>query len=270
MDLALDATGAVISATFDNVLVEIGRNYTYAKPPVGRADYDILYEMAVKRDRNVKSAADVVAHWMTTINTLSGAELSRRGGGIFRCVGGGAGDMDAAPAHLDDDSRRVIGQWRQSSGTYVSGAAAPADHYAHISSPIRRIVDLLNQIIFWGAAASPAAKSFLENWVGELDYINTSFRNIRKIQRDCDILYLVAGGTAVAGRQYEGVVFDEVQKVGGGYTYVVYLREIKMISKIIVSAGARLTTYGVYRFEILVFEKEDTLIKKCKLALINF
>ena len=59
------------------------------------------------------------------------------------------------------------------------------DTYLHISSPIRRLVDLLNLIQIQEDLGlfkfTDSAYKFYAKWISKLDYINTTMRSIRKV-----------------------------------------------------------------------------------------
>ena len=63
--------------------------------------------------------------------------------------------------------------------------------YTHITSPIRRLVDLLNSITLqkhlglWNFNNN--AIEFYNKWFNDLDYINLMMRSIRKVQNNCNI-----------------------------------------------------------------------------------
>ena len=64
------------------------------------------------------------------------------------------------------------------------------DTYLHISSPIRRLVDLLNLIQIQenlGLFKFTDPHINFTKWISKLDYINTTMRLIRKVQSDCNI-----------------------------------------------------------------------------------
>ena len=65
--------------------------------------------------------------------------------------------------------------------------------YLQTTSPIRRLVDLLNNICIMNVQTcfkydSDVSNVFYNSWIKRLDYINISSRAIRKIQYKCQIL----------------------------------------------------------------------------------
>ena len=79
---------------------------------------------------------------------------------------------------------------------------------------------------------SQDARSFLENWLSQMDYLNTTMRAIRKIQTDCTILQRCFDNPEIMERTYSGILFDKVVRNDGYYSYMVYLKELKLLSRI--------------------------------------
>ena len=68
------------------------------------------------------------------------------------------------------------------------------DAYVHITSPIRRLVDLLNILVLQDALGlfpfTAKSGAFYKKWTNEtaLTYINETMRSIRRVQNDCALL----------------------------------------------------------------------------------
>jgi hypothetical protein len=179
------------------------------------------------------------------------------------------------PETLDNDTRHVIETWSYTSGQYVTSAFPTT--YIHITSPIRRLVDLLNQIMFMENEGllrkkSKSAAEFLEKWMGELDYINTAMRAIKKIQTDCYLLEKCVTCPEVLEKTYQGIVFDKIERRNdcGICTYMVYLKELRLLSRVSVlcsSPESDMENYSCANFKICLFEDKVSLRQKIKLAI---
>jgi len=108
--------------------------------------------------------------------------------------------------------------------------------YTHITSPIRRLVDLLNMIKIQETLGflnlSEDMNKFYNYWIDNLDYINTTMRAIRKIQIDCNILNMCVNNKTIIEKAYTGYVFDKVDRENKYSQYNVYLPELKIISRV--------------------------------------
>ena len=155
------------------------------------------------------------------------------------------------------------------------------DAYIHITSPIRRLVDLLNIIqlqknlnmILLGNETN----IFYNKWITKIEYINTTMRNIRKIQNECNLLAMCTISVAqfrlgsderldICDKIYEGYCFDKMIRNGGLFQYVVYLPELKMTSKIVTRVD--MEEYSRQNYKLYIFQDEDKLRKKIRIQLL--
>ena len=93
---------------------------------------------------------------------------------------------------------KFLKNWNSYGGKYTkyenqkSHEILELDSYVHITSPIRRLVDLLNMIVLQNSLGlmdySEKSKSFYTNWLSKIDYINETMKAIRKVQNNCELL----------------------------------------------------------------------------------
>jgi len=142
--------------------------------------------------------------------------------------------------------------------------------YVHITSPIRRLVDLLNMIQFQKilhmVELSESINEFYDKWLNDLEYINTTMRSIRKIQIDCSLLDLCNNKPELLNKDYDGYVFDKIIRHDGLYQYIVFLPELKMNSRITIREN--MENYDLRKFRLYLFNNEEKFKKKIRLQLI--
>jgi hypothetical protein len=142
--------------------------------------------------------------------------------------------------------------------------------YVHITSPIRRLVDLLNSIKLQTNlniySFSNEANKFYNNWLDKLDYINVTMRAIRKVQNDCTLLELLTKDPELKEKEFEGYLFDKIKRNDGLFQYIVYLHNIKVVSRI--TARQDLNNYSKVMFKIYLISDENTLKKKIRLQML--
>jgi exoribonuclease R len=143
--------------------------------------------------------------------------------------------------------------------------------YIHITSPIRRLVDLLNQMMMFMRMGliremSQDAKEFLDDWLNKIDYINTSMRSIRKIQTDCDLVHRCFTDPEIMNKEHVGVVFDKIAK-NDLFSYMVYLENIKLLSRI--TTREDIENYTSVNFKLFLFEDENKIKKKIRLHIVT-
>ena len=101
------------------------------------------------------------------------------------------------------------------------------ENYVHFTSPIRRLVDLLNQIYVWPLiglssdnklstenprtyTGTSEMSDFLEKWTSSTNmcYINDTMKSIRRTQTSCELVYMCYNNRDIL-QTYTGVVFDK-------------------------------------------------------------
>jgi len=282
MDVVVDASGRLLleSATFAAAIVRVCKNYVYEDPKMLETDetYKTIAHATTKLDSSMKDSHDVVAYWMIAINRICGDYMASHQFGVFRSAKyinkNKASTLDEA---LSIDARRVISMWNNVSGQYMlfneltehGHEVMNLKSYVHISSPIRRLVDLLNQMLILKkmnlvVSMSPDAEAFLESWLSQLDYVNTSVRSIRKVQTDCELVHRCFTQPEIMSNEHNGIVFDKVQKGDcDAYSYMVYLEDIKLLSRITLRED--LTNYSSHPFKLYLFEDEDKIQRKIRI-----
>ena len=67
----------------------------------------------------------------------------------------------------------------------------------------------------------------------------------------------------VMEKEYEGYVFDKIKRNDGLYQYVVYLPDLKLVSRL--KERDELANYECCKFTLYVFNDEDRLKKKIRI-----
>ena len=144
------------------------------------------------------------------------------------------------------------------------------DAYIHITSPIRRLVDLLNLIKFQEvlqlSTLSQNASDFYLYWTDKIDYINVTMRAIKKIQNDCSLLDTFNKG-CILDKLYDGYCFDKIARSDGLFQYIVFLPELKLTSKVTIRED--LNNYQLKQYKLFLFNNEERFKKKIRLQLCN-
>ena len=284
MDIIVDNEGNILNEkeiTYKNVRVKVKKNYVYEDPVMLAKDihYINLLGITRKRDSEVETSHDVVAHWMILMNSLTGSKMIDEKFGIFRSA-----TYLKKPENvygLDVETTRAIQNWNNTTGQYVTYTdGVYLDHellnlksYIHITSPIRRLVDLLNQMMLFERfglvkSFSKESSEFLNKWLKEIDYLNTSMRSIRKIQTDCALVDKCFNNPEIIEKVYHGTVFDKIVKSDTTINYMVYLPELKLLSRIS-SSHIHMENYTKGEFKIFLFEDEDKTKKKIRIQPVN-
>ena len=244
---------------FKNALINIQKNYTYEDKKLEKNPaYKVLRTLAKTDDSH-----DVVAFWMIKMNVLAAEHLRDLGKGIFR-TSDGENILEKPMFKGGGLSRQALPLGELVLPAVYSEVCAPhsqlgVDAYVHITSPIRRLVDILNQILFQ-SGVSVLCQAFLDKWTRQLDLVNRATKDIRKTQMDCELLALADKNGS--SQELSGILFDR-NFVSGKYEYTVYLEEIKMFSRI--KLEECIENFTKSQFRIFVFDDEDRLCRKIQL-----
>ena len=293
LDIIIDnETNQVISMKYNNSIICVKNNYVYEeKELLKNSNYNKLFNITsnlsnkYKYINSIEDSHDVVSYLMIFMNYYCGQDLMKYNNGIFRSTTTTTTTTNTNTntniLHCDMPSEvsKFITIWNSFSGQYVDFSKTnmtrheilDMDAYIHITSPIRRLVDLLNMIQFQEnnnlIKLSEKAKCFYNKWINELEYINTTMRSIRKVQNDCNLLNICSNSPEILLKIYDGYCFDKITRNDGLYQFIVYLPEIKLSSRIIIRKD--LQNYQVGKFKLFLFNDEEKFKKKIRLQLLE-
>ncbi len=264
-----------------NSAVNLFKNYIYDEDDLlNDKDYQLILETCRKLSKNknyvsdITTSGDVVTYLMILMNHECGREMLKTQTGIFRSAV--FTPKVEIPKHLPDDVYKFLHNWSNFSGQYMLDV--PQGHeilklesYIHITSPIRRLVDLLNLIKFQEnhniLPLSEKAKEFYTSWTEQMEYINITMRAIRKVQTDCNLLEMCTNHPETLQKEYDGYLFDKIYRNDGLYQYIVFIPELRLTTRI--TNRADVENYGSRKFNLHIFFDEDRLKKKIRIQLLE-
>jgi exoribonuclease R len=279
---------AIIDVKYGNCLIKVARNFCYEEASLLRNEkytslLDITKNLSQKNRyiSSVKNSHDVVCYLMILMNYYCATEMLKHKTGIFRST-----IMKrecSVPDSVPEDVAKFIKIWNSASGQYIDGTLVTnsdtgsmrhelldMDAYIHITSPIRRLVDLLNMIkiqsILGLVKLSENVDKFYEKWLRDLEYINTTMRSIRKVQCDCTLLDLCANNADVIDKEYDGYIFDKINRNDGLFQYIVFLPELKLSSRITLRDDFE--NFESRKFKLFLFNDEESFKRKIRLHLV--
>ena len=288
MDVFIEGEGRethIADIKYSNCKIRVYKNYCYEGADLlGSENYQQLFALTnqlcrkYKYINNVRNSHEVVSYLMIFMNYHSAKELVLKKSGICRSTVVKKGVQ--MPEELPEDVAKFIKIWNSSAGQYLDVSALKEcdsfshdilemDAYIHITSPIRRLVDLLNMIKIQQVneilTMSEDALAFYDKWIADLEYINVTMRSIRKVQNDCSLLDICNNNPEIMERLYDGYAFDKIVRNDGLYQYIVYLPELKLTSR--VTMRENLDNYQAGKYKLYLFNDEENLKKKIRLQL---
>ena len=275
----------IIQIKYSNCMIKVYKNYSYEEPSLLiNQNYIKLMDTTKKLSKkykyinNVRNSHELVCYLMILMNYNCATEMIKYKAGIFRSTI--IKKEFSVPDNIPEDVGKFIKIWNSSSGQYINGEELDSkqirhemlelDAYIHITSPIRRLVDLLNIIKFQQNTGiiqlSESANKFYNKWLGDLEYINTTMRSIRRIQVDCTLLDLCANNIDIMEKEYDGYLFDKILRNDGLFQFMVFLPELKLSSRI--TLRDNIDNFENKKFKLFLFNDEASFKKKIRLHLI--
>jgi hypothetical protein len=223
--------------TFSQQHVKITKNYVYEEPALLSSKHykrilSIVQKMASVISFNMEipqNSHELIMYLMILMNHQCALRLER---GILRKVSKIASNEHPA----------IFAAWMNWFGEYV---CEKSEHgmlgvvYAHVTSPIRRLVDIINLARLQGIG-----NDFCDHWMGRIDFINERMKAIKKVQHNCELMK-----RCLEGGEYEAIGMEDC----------LYIPELRMISKPI--------GLGKMRVKIAIVENKEAF-KKVKFIII--
>ena len=263
----------VESTTLSNCLIQVKRNYVYEERDLLKnADYKQLMAISKELTKNAEysylptigDSHDVVAYFMLFMNHCCAKYLKRIETGILRRT-----EAFSLPFLVNADEL-CRGEYIQPQQSQIRHESLNLDVYTHITSPIRRIVDLLNMLILQHSLNlfkfSPDAFAFYDKWTNKLEHINGTMRKIKRVQNDCELLHLCNKNAAMLDKPYDGHCFDK-RETKGMYEYSIYLPELKIVS--VIRVPDELNETIDYKCKLYMFNNEEKYKRKIRVQLLN-
>ena len=282
MDIYLDENGVIIEKKYLNTSIKVKRNFAYEeKDLLNNSEYKKLFIIVKLMNKqnyyldHIHSSHDVINYLMVLMNYLSAKEFLKYNNGLFRSFK--YNNDYYIPDGISDELKKFLKTWYGNGSKYVK---VEEDHhhdimkfneYIHITSPIRRLVDLLNLLQLQDnlniLSFNDKSKLFYHEWIKDdmIDYINLTMRSIRKVQNDCELLTKLIQIPYLLETIYSGCVFDKIQRKDGLFQYVVFLKELKLVSKLI--TYKEISDYTEHNFKLYLFQDKEQLKRKVRIEL---
>lgn len=282
LDIHIDINYNITSYKLVNTVIKVTNNLRYDTNDMNN---NSLYKQAFKIVKalsrkkmyidNIKSSHSFIAYLMIMMNHYCATVLFDNNIGIYRTM---SYSIAEKPQVVEDNEiSNFIKGWNSSGGQYckisdcISHDALNLEKYIHITSPIRRLVDLLNiidiQLVLKLANFTHKAITFHTYWTTntQIAHINSTMRSIRKVQNDCNLLYMCTNQSEILCKKHRGFIFDKMKRSDGIFQYQVYLTHLKIAKKTFSSIDVSNNNY--YNFELYLFRDQIQLYQKVRLLL---
>jgi exoribonuclease R len=268
-DRMTDGSFELASITYENAMIRVKTNYAYEDNALLKSDdYSLLKQIAQTLDKECVDSHDsheVVATFMKFMNKSCAETLATMNTGIFRNQKGGPERMsNSTEGGPLSGSHRTV--WSAFGGplsaTYSTENEGHAhmglSHYTHITSPIRRLVDLINMRILMNGS-----KIYLES--STIEKINKMSKSAKKAQMDCELYSKVLD--ADPKTIYTGAIVDIDTDEFGKVTHTIYLEELNTYARVI--NNTRVMQVKPTRYRVHIFDDEHSLRRKIRVECID-
>ena len=263
-----------IDIEFNNCIINVKNNFVYNDPILKKtkdykllSDYVRILHKIHKFSSSINISEDIISYLMMFMNYKCSTKFVQYKSGIFR-----SSSFKEPKENIPDELLKFIQIFNSSAGVYTTDVYKPHellkfDSYLHITSPIRRIVDLLNSMVLLSNEKlfvfTNEAHNFYDQWIQKLDYINKTSRIIRKIQYDCNLLNHFYNDNNLSYKIFKGYIFDKLYRNDGLIQYTVYIPELKMVSRLTINI--EYDNYSKHDFSIHIIKNTDSFKKKVRL-----
>jgi len=291
MDYAVYPDGSH-AVSFKNTKIVVKKNYRYEADNLLRNPiYKSLLDITHKMDRNIKDSHEVVAYWMIKMNEEIGTVLYKNKMGVFRLAKRsipasesplgiiGLSEANAGSRINDIETEKMLYNFHNhicseystfKEGEQYTHSVMLVENYVHFTSPIRRLVDLLNQIYIWGILGYTQTQEmmcFVEKWTSSptVCYINDTMKAIRRTQSSCELVYMCYNNHNIL-QNYMGIVFDKTAAMDEQYEYTVYIKDLKYLSHI--KCEKNIEVFSKVECKVFVFHDKTTVRDKIVLEIL--
>ena len=283
MDLSVH-NNTIMDVSFKNVMIQVSHNYTYEDTKLlKKKDYKSLFnkvQFLVDNKKNIAStmkmkvstSRDLVEYLMITLNYQVAlcTRSHSAGGGIYKSIAQPnlseySDEFIQNPKMVEYMKRGKFGPSKYI--TFAGMDDAPSEGlYLPITSPIRKLVDLINltitQHVHNVGVFSRNAMDFCDAWSEKIDIITHYTKETKHLEYECKLLKTCSDNLA---KDYEGVIVDIITE-NDATKYTVYLPELEVSLRMKHTTDSLSLLGTSNRYKLYLFEKETTLVKKIRIS----
>lgn len=271
MDFEIDLLAKTIQPIeTKQCIIRVKRNFDYtSKGLESYPPYKNLLNVTKKFNPEITESHSLVAFWMMQMNQEIARELHQKKIGIFR-ISSSSLSSSSTPIKPNTNTDIFWYIWENAiSGKYVTYSEEITDYqhnvigvpiYTHFTSPIRRIVDVYNQLAWISTMEEKKERKEIIVLVPSfIDKINQDTKTIRKIQTESKMLFLL--NDSEEPLQTKGNIIQVQEN-----RITVYLPEYKTIYSCKTPADLDISMEKrEYDCKIYKYEREQDYRKKIKL-----
>lgn len=281
LDITIYENGDIVFGSISNAAIRVSENYCYGDSRLNcDPDYVRLLKLTRRMNPSVTDSRDMVAHWMIVMNSHCAEYMHKHAIGIFRTchtqpmTSTGHVHPLSDAFDLSSDEKNAVRNWKMGIvGDYVpyskdvvlKHTEMGRDVYTHVTSPIRRLVDLINQasILRQGISESSCADAFINSWMSRVPILSRYSSDAGSVSRVCELMRVCESLEITdASPNYRGIWLS--RDSGDGFRWV-YIAELKLTRRVKVSiSDSKSSDNNVGIFGIIWFSRECDVQKKIR------
>jgi exoribonuclease R len=287
----------IYNICYNNCKIVVSENFVYESNKLIKSkNYKLLFKTITSLISkynyisSINDSHDIIQFMMILMNIECAKILHYHKKGIFRC---NDDDINLTPdIPYDKERQDILNIYNNSRTKYhsltnnlntsddcLNHSALNVTMYVHITSPIRRIVDLINittiQIILKLKDFNKESHDFIYNWHNDIKYINSTTRIINKLQNEFNNLDLCLNNTnniltdvhdcfIVNVIHINNNENNENNKIANKYT--IYIQHLKIFINLV--TYEILIKYNKYKCKLYLFQNENITNQKIKAQII--
>ena len=271
------------SQSFHRTLIRVQKNDAYEDPDLlTNPDYQTLLNLLTLVNLQVPNGMDsheVVEQTMLLINHCAATILKSCKTGIFRTVKSSK-SSSSVPESLPEDVQQYIKRWHShNAGIYTVFEEGTSTHhdllgldaYVHISSPIRRAVDIANLVALYkvhGWPLSQQAIHFYEKIESQLTQVNEKMRSIKQVQSRATLLHTLMHQPNLLDPTYTAYLLETDEENGIHWFYIPQLQFVSYIKTCQNINTKPIETNMPYNVKLYLFEDQTNAHKKIRIQLV--
>ena len=219
-----------------NSLVKINKNYTYNDKKLHtNKHFLLLQKLTNELNQTQVDSHELVSYWMVEANKLMASSLHKHKTGLYR-----TSQFSEIPSDVVDQHKELIQTYLHTHSEYtlynedtLRHEAMNEELYTHVTSPIRRIVDILNQYHsqkLYVTELTKNAELFVTNREESITEMNAQFKKIKKLQNQMAILTKIHTGEVDLNKDFSGIIIDK-ESVNTEYVYQIFIPELTLFQQ---------------------------------------
>lgn len=283
MDVLLDHTNTIMDIQWKNTYIHIDSNERYDK--IERNEYTSILEITRVLNETyttylsdgIQDSHDMIQYLMTLMNCEIAKTCISKKFGIYRTM-----NMIAeTPLHTPSCLQSFLRIWNSPGGQYelYSDDVSSLRHecigttaYMHITSPIRRIVDIVNMTLYLQYMNVLDSQSFLSKWYTpyQINRINEKAKQIRRVQNESKMIHMMSTST-LFDHVHSGFVINKIE-YDTTIQYNIYIPDLNLVHYIEYDKyewNVQLEVFESYNWKISYVEDEYRIRKRWLLTYIK-